>query len=94
MHYVRMRQLVGELLGSSEFFVEIVTTGCTETPLAEQKAAKEKTSSKCPAAISSPSLNGVHLSAMCPTVSFLLHSVSRERGLRRIQWFSFTMLLH
>ena len=36
------------------FLVEIVTTECTETPLAAQKAAKEKTSSKCPAAISSP----------------------------------------
>ena len=36
------------------FLVEIVTTECTETPLAAQKAAKEKASSKCPAAISSP----------------------------------------
>ena len=43
-----------ETLGSSEFLVEIMTTECTETPLAAQKAAKEKTSSKCPAAISSP----------------------------------------
>ena len=34
--------------------MEIVTTECTETPLAAQKAAKEKTSSKRPAAIRSP----------------------------------------
>ena len=39
---------------NTEFLVEISTTECTETPLATQKADREKAYSKYPAAISLP----------------------------------------